>query len=40
MVEGFARHWMRDDVDEEQAAATLTRIWAGALDLGSTPKGI
>ena len=35
MVEGFARHWMRGDMDEERAAAALTRIWAGALDLAS-----
>lgn len=38
MVEGFARHWMRSGFDEEEAAATLTRIWAGALNL-STPVG-
>jgi len=35
MVEGFARHWMRGGMDEEMAASTLTRIWAGALNLTS-----
>lgn len=36
MVEGFARHWMRGDMNDELAAATLTQIWAGALNL--TPE--
>lgn len=38
MVEGFARHWMNDGIDEERAAATLTQIWAGALNLGPTTR--
>jgi len=38
MVEGFARHWMGGDIDEESAAANLTQIWAGALDLGPSTR--
>ena len=35
MVEGFARHWFGrgEDHDETTAVATLTQLWAGALDL-------
>ena len=35
MVEGFARHWFgRGEAhDETVAVATLTQLWAGALDL-------
>jgi len=38
MVEGFARHWFGrgEDHDETVAVATLTQLWAGALDLRIT----
>ena len=38
MVEGFARHWFGrgEDHDETTAVATLTQLWAGALDLRTT----
>jgi AcrR family transcriptional regulator len=38
MVEGFARHWFGwgEDHDEATAVATLTQLWAGALDLRTT----
>ena len=38
MVEGFARHWFGrgEDHDEATAVATLTHLWAGALDLRTT----
>jgi len=38
MVEGFARHWFGrgETHDEVTAVATLTQLWAGALDLRTT----
>jgi AcrR family transcriptional regulator len=38
MVEGFARHWFGrgEDHDEATAVATLTQLWAGALDMRMT----
>lgn len=38
MVEGFGRHWFGrgEDHDETVAVATLTQLWAGALDLRIT----
>ena len=38
MVEGFARLWFGrgEDHDEATAVATLTHLWAGALDLRTT----
>ncbi len=40
MVEGFARHWFGrgERHDEDIAVTTLTRLWAGALDLSITPR--
>lgn len=40
MVEGFARHWFGrgEQHDEDVAVATLTALWAGALDLPTSTR--